>query len=572
DGERPSILTHAYLAVAVALSLFTSGVLPTGDKQPATIWSPYYRIDYEREKKSISTNLIGHQQIQPRSEPSVEPYALPYLFQRDVAAWPVFKRILIIGTGSGNDLSRALQWCGPDARIDAVEIDPVIHRLGVEHHPDRPYADPRVTLHLNDGRNFLRKAADGEYDLVVFALIDSLVLQSGYSNLRLESYLFTAEAFRDVRRVLKPKGASAVYNFFRQGWIAARLRDELRAAFDADPVMLTNPPKDTVRLQEFDRGFTMFFAGSGEVLSPLRAVFERTRNTYWYPWAVPVPTDTPNGFRGPDDPPPPLTASGFVVPMDIGGQPVEPKWVRFRLADLEASTPDLPPATDDWPFLYTRKPSIPEHTIRGMLLMVLLSFGIWLGTSAAAGRAGVMDLSSRPAEWGLAMRSFFLGAGFMLVETKAVVHMALLFGGTWAVNTVVFAAVLLMSLAGNLLAMRLRPTNLTPYYALLFLSLLFNVLIPIDAFLGLSPAVQIGGACLLAFAPVAFAGIVFSASFARSSRPNRMFGANVAGALAGGLAENASMLLGFRYLILVAAGFYLLSSLAGGREARQPPD
>src|SRR5262245_47754196 len=179
DGERPSVLTHAYLAVAVALSLFTSGVLPTGDKQPATIWSPYYRIDYEREKKSISTNLIGHQQIQPRSEPSVEPYALPYLFQRDVAAWPVFKRILIIGTGSGNDLSRSLQWCGPDARIDAVEIDPVIHRLGVEHHSDRPYADPRVTLHLNDGRNFLRKAAGGEYDLVGFALIDSLPLQSG---------------------------------------------------------------------------------------------------------------------------------------------------------------------------------------------------------------------------------------------------------------------------------------------------------------------------------------------------------------------------------------------------------
>src|SRR5262245_37952357 len=574
DGERPSVLTHAYLAVAVALSLFTSGVLPSGEKQPVTIWSPYYRIDFEREKKSISTNLIGHQQIQPRSEPSVEPYALPYLFQRDLGAWPAFHRVLIIGTGSGNDLSRALLWCGPDARIDAVEIDPVIPRLGVEHHPDRPYADPRVKLHLNDGRNFLRQAPDGEYDLVVFALIDSLVLQSGYSNLRLESYLFTTEAFRDVRRVLKPTGVSAVYNFFRQGWIAARLRDELKSAFDAEPVMLTNPPKDTVRLQEFDRGFTVFVAGSGATLAPLRAAFERTQNTYWYPWAVPVPTDTPNGFRSPTDPPPPLKASGFVVPMDMGGQPVEPKWVRFRPADLEASPPDLPPATDDWPFLYTRKPSIPEHTVRGMVLMVLLSLGLWWGTSRAAGGAAAAELGR--SEWGLLARSFFLGAGFMLVETKAVVHMALLFGGTWTVNTIVFAAVLLMSLAGNLLAMRLRPTNLPPYYALLFVSLALNVLIPIDAFLGLSPAVQIAGACLLAFAPVAFAGIIFSASFARSNRPNRMFGANIAGALAGGLAEHASMLLGFRYLILVAAGFYLLSSLGGsqglGGETRQRAD
>lgn len=571
--ERPSVLSHAFLAAAVTLSLFTSGMLPTPDGQPKTIWSPYYRIDFEPAHQSISTNLIGHQQIQPRGEPSVEPYALPYLFQRDLGAdggqaWPPFRRVLIIGAGSGNDLSRALQWCPADARIDAVEIDPVIQRLGAEHHPDRPYADPRVTLHLNDGRNFLRTAPAGEYDLVVFALIDSLVLQSGYSNLRLESYLFTTEAFRDVRRVLKPSGVTAVYNFFRQGWIAARLRDELATAFESEPVMLTNPPKDTVRLNEFDRGFTVFFAGSPEAIDPLRSAFARTGNTYWYPWAVPVGTDTPNGFRPADDPPPALRASGYVVPMDIGGQPVEPRWVRFRLADLELSTPDLAPATDDWPFLYTRRPAVPDHTVRGMGLMVLLSLGLWWAVSRAAGPAVPWD-SKRGGEWGLAARSFFLGAGFMLVETKAVVHMALLFGGTWTVNTVVFAAVLLMSLAGNLLALAVKPRNLTPYYAALFASLLLNVLIPIDAFLGLPTPAQVGGACLLAFAPVACAGVIFSASFARSARPNRVFGANVAGALLGGLAENASMLLGFRYLILVAAGFYLLSGLGGGRGAAE---
>ena len=103
------------------------------------------------------------------------------------------------------------------------------------------------------------------------------------------------------------------------------------------------------------------------------------------------------------------------------------------------------------------------------------------------------------------------------------------------------------------------------------MSLLLNVVVPIDSFLGLSPAVQIGGACLLAFAPVACAGVIFSASFARSNRPNQMFGSNVAGALVGGLAENASMLLGFRYLILVAAGFYLLSGLGGGKATGNAP-
>ena len=55
---------------------------------------------------------------------------------------------------------------------------------------------------------------------------------------------------------------------------------------------------------------------------------------------------------------------------------------------------------------------------------------------------------------------FFLGAGFMLLETKGVVHMALLFGSTWIVNSIVFAAILLMALLGNLYVLAKRPQTL----------------------------------------------------------------------------------------------------------------
>ena len=221
------------------------------------------------------------------------PYALPYLFQRDLkkpdgtAAWPEFKKVLIIGAGNGNDVARALMFLknDPSVEVDAVEIDPVIQQLGHDHHPDKPFQDPRVKVHINDGRNFLRKAKDGTYDLVVFALIDSLVLQSGYSNLRLESYLFTLECFKDVKRVLKPQGLYAVYNFFRQPWIAARINDQLRTAFDGvDPVVFTTPVTLEVLIDpppekaEFKPWMcTGFFAGSKEVVDPLRARSSRRR-------------------------------------------------------------------------------------------------------------------------------------------------------------------------------------------------------------------------------------------------------------------------------------------------------
>jgi hypothetical protein len=235
--------------------------------------------------------------------------------------------------------------------------------------------------------------------------------------------------------------------------------------------------------------------------------------------------------------------------------------VRLRTAAVESVPADLRLPTDDWPFLYSRSPTIPGLTWRGMAIMVALSLGLW-----RALRGGTAT-DTRPRDTDLAIRSFFLGAGFMLVETKAVVHMALLFGSTWMVNSVVFGAVLLMALAGNLFAAWVRPKNLAPYYAGLFVALGLNLAIPLDAFLGLDRATQIAGACLLAFAPVAFAGVIFATTFARSRNPDQVFGANVAGALVGGLAENASMVVGFRYLLAVAVGFYLLSSLRGNRQA-----
>jgi len=560
---RP-VMPLVWLGMAIVLASFTSGFF-TGRFERLTAWSPYYRIDYLPEQGLIKTNLIGHQTMEPLDVPPVAPYALPYLLQRDVKtadgsqAWPPFKRVLIIGAGSGNDVARALLWLPKDAQIDAVEIDPVIQSIGSSQHPDRPFQDPRVTVYLNDGRNFLRKSPSETYDLVIFALIDSLVLQSGYSNLRLESYLFTLESFTDVRRVLKPTGLYAVYNYFRHGWLACRIRDQLRSAFNGiDPVMMTFPPRANVPLQTETyehEGFTMIFAGGAEVLTPLRDAFAR-QGRYWYPWFVAVRTDAQAQFA-PVEPVQLPRSQGIL--RDKTGKELKPIWLGLQIATVEEPN-GMRQATDDWPFLYAREAAIPGLTLRGILLTLALSIAIWF---LFQGHKHLGGSGEAAPEWGLMLRSFFLGAGFMLVETKAIVEMALLFGGTWMVNTVVFAAILVMSLLGNLYAGKVKPARLEPYYIGLFIALGIGLAVPLGAFLGLDPTLQIVAVCALVFTPVAFAGVIFATNFRRTSQPDRVFGMNVAGALCGGLAENASILLGFQLLLCVAVGFYFLSALTG---------
>jgi len=161
----------------------------------------------------------------------------------------------------------------------------------------------------------------------------------------------------------------------------------------------------------------------------------------------------------------------------------------------------------------------------------------------------------------LNIQLFFLGAGFMLVETKAVVTMALLFGSTWVVNSVVFLAVLVMILIANLWTLRSKPQRLWPYYVGLLITLALNAIVPLDFFLGMNRSIQVLGSCLLVFAPILFAAVIFAASFKRTMEPDRAFGVNIAGALLGGLAEYSSMLLGFQYLVLVAILFYAISAI-----------
>jgi SAM-dependent methyltransferase len=537
----------ALTAASLGVWLLTSSATPfrtTPDSGPQEIWSPYYRINYDPDGLAIKVNLIGHQAMVPRKNFSPA-YALPHLLNRDTGR-PPFADVLVIGAGSGNDVSRALEWGA--RRVDAVEIDPVIQGIGRRDHPDQPYQDGRVFVHLDDGRNYLHSTIR-QYDLIVYALVDSLVLHSSYSNIRLESYLFTTEAFADIKKRLKPGGVFVMYNYFRQGWIVSRLQAMLEKTFGVgNPIVFNLPARDMVRADDVLFGeFTVFIAGG---TARLQQVLAR-QPEYWLPSDRASDASTPNGFETPDA----ETRQAWAAKA----QGERPAYVQFRPSQVIRTAGDGRLATDSWPFLYLRRPMIPSLSLRGAAIMG--GIGLVFLLPFLRGR------SSDPAA--SIAQMFFLGAGFMLVETKAVVHMALLFGGTWVVNSVVFCAVLLMILAANLFVLAKRPTSLTPYYVGLIVSLVVSAAVPLDAFLGASREVQILGACLLAFTPILFAGVVFATSFSRVADPDRAFGANVAGAMFGGLSEYSSMLLGFQYVVLVAVAFYALSVLAARRSERK---
>ncbi len=243
-----------------------------------TIWSPYYKVTYSPQHGTLVTNNIGHQVMANLAEAGGA-YMLPHLLNRD-AGRPPFGEAMIIGAGSGNDVAAAL---AVGARhIDAVEIEPVLNEIGREDHPNAPYDSPRVSIHLDDGRSFVRKTGK-TYDLIAYALVDSLVLHSGYSTLRLENFLFTEEAFRDVASKLKPDGIFIMYNFYRRGWIVGRLRQTIERVFGTEPLVIPLPHTDAITATGTTGGGVTFLivgkAGS-KALEAIRAKF-REKSAFW---------------------------------------------------------------------------------------------------------------------------------------------------------------------------------------------------------------------------------------------------------------------------------------------------
>lgn len=216
---------------------------------------------------------------------------------------------------------------------------------------------------------------------------------------------------------------------------------------------------------------------------------------------------------------------------------------RYTLRHAPSQVVDIP--TDDWPFLYLSKRAIPDDYL--IVIAVLAVLSAILVTQLRGPGQPLEDA-----------HFFFLGVGFLLLQTKSIQDCSLFFGATWFVTTLIVAGVLVMVLLANLVAMRLP--RFSPWlYAPLFITLAVLFVIDRNTILALSFEGRLLWTMLVVPLPIFFAGLIFSTTFRGAHVPAVAFGANLIGATIGGFAEYLGMAIGIRALTLLVVAAYLAS-------------
>jgi hypothetical protein len=397
-------------------------------------------------------------------------YDLPYVLA------PAHRRVLVLGAGGGTDTEVAV--LNGAERVDAVEIDPMLVKLSNQFSASGIYENPKVRVHADDARAFLRQA-EGGYDMVVFGWLDSQALFSSMTNLRLDGYIYTVQSMQSAYRLLNDDGVLSLSFVAGHEWLVRKLARMVEEATGKMPVI---------------------YESNGQVVMC--------------------------AFRG-EHPDPPLQY-GRLVRTAFAGD----------LSEVVAPT-------DDWPFLYLSGKKIPTDylIVIGILLVIALPSVFMLRGPGF----GVND-----------GHFFFLGLGFLLLETKSISDCSLYFGTTWFVTMIVVAGVLLMVLAANLVVLRWSRFRIW-MYAPLLATLLLLYFVNRDTILALSFNQRLLWSLLVVPLPIFFAGLIFSTTFREASSPSACFGANLIGATIGGFCEYLSMWMGNRNLMFLVIAAYLLS-------------
>jgi hypothetical protein len=235
-----------WLRTIIVLLLAMVGVFASTSSK--AFWSPYYYITvtengHKREGPvhepvpgvrtmqdppvyDVSVNHYFYQphgtmdpnRYSPRERPEVlrkrVSYDLPY------ALAPAHARVLVLGAGGGTDTEVAV--LNGAEQVDAVEIDPMLVSISRQFNASGIYENPKVRVHVDDARAFLRRAPGG-YDIVLFGWLDSQALFSSMTNIRLDGYIYTVQSMQSAYRLLNDHGVLSLTFMAGHEWLARKL-------------------------------------------------------------------------------------------------------------------------------------------------------------------------------------------------------------------------------------------------------------------------------------------------------------------------------------------------------------
>jgi spermidine synthase len=184
---------------------------------------------------------------------------------------PSPRSLLLIGGGANGSLAEALKHASLE-RVDYVELDPAI----LELFPIQ--SDPRVRVHVTDGRLFLKTTAS-TFDVIIVNLPDPQTAQL--------NRFYTLEFFQEAARKLTGSGILALRLTAAEDYISPELAAFLRSIYKTLRAVfpeVTAIPGETVHFFGAKRAGVLA-AGSGELLARLRA--RRVETSYVREYYIP---------------------------------------------------------------------------------------------------------------------------------------------------------------------------------------------------------------------------------------------------------------------------------------------
>src|SRR5687767_12548956 len=365
---------------------------------------------------------------------------------------------LVIGPGGGRDLSSALVFGA--RHVDGVEINPIIARdVMLDRFRDYSggvYADPKVAIHVDDGRSFVRRSR-AKYDVIQASLVDTWAATAAGAYTLTENSLYTTEAFGEYIDHLSDEGYLTITRWVFDGLRLVSLAQAACAERGLDPAR-------HLAIVRFDRVATFLLKKTPFSESDARRLVSVADELGFSVLYVPGLGTTPSHAGEHDNP----------AEMQRTGTSADDYRALILAADRDRFIADYPlditPTTDDRPFFF--------HTTRlGDQLDVAFGRSMLFGNGLSALMTlmgisatlvllfivGPLVISARPAAgWGRWLIYFgALGAGFMLLEVALLQRFVLLLGHPVYSLTVTLFSLLLGTGVGSLISRRVSDDDVT---------------------------------------------------------------------------------------------------------------